>query len=228
MKKKFYSHKKQDPFWKQDPSPEFLREILVRAGIKLKPAQLEKLWAYHQLYRQYNNSHDLSRLHSFQSIAEKHYLDCLCIKPFLPHHLESPVLDLGSGGGLPGLFIKLLYPQCNVILGEPRPKKVEFMEMAIKAMGFVGVEVFSHKVSSNSLTQPVKTVVSRAFASIENTLPLIENSLVSGGLLILMKGPALKEELETTDLKDYKLIKKVFYQIPSTDHPRSLAILQRQ
>jgi|GEM_PF-4740146 len=235
-----FSHFQHRPFrtnqsayqslWRGTPSKNLLARAFESAELELSATQLELVWKYHLCYREFNDTHDLSRLHSFQSIVERHYLDVCLLKKYLPSILPSPILDLGSGPGLPGILIKILYPECEMILGEPRPARVEFLTHTLEKLGLEGISVFPHKVTAASFTTPIKSCITRAFASIANTFPHINSALQEGGYLYFMKGPGLKQEMESVGhaYPGYKTAHVYEYKIPHTSHQRSLAILQRK
>jgi len=139
----------------------------------------------------------------------------------------SPLVDIGTGAGFPGLMIKLISPETEIILSEPRPRRVEFLEMVIRELGLKGISVFGHKFTSRSFNTPVRGAITRAFESVALTLPRLGNSLQTGGIAIFMKGPGVDEELEERLPKDYKLIRDERYRIPSTTLDRALVIFER-
>jgi 16S rRNA (guanine527-N7)-methyltransferase len=192
----------------------------------LKPNTLDKLWLFHGLLRENNNDQDLTRLNAFETIVERHYADCMIINSFVKMWPDR-MLDIGSGAGFPGIPLKLVNPRINLILCEPRPKRINFLEMAIKTLGLRGISVFGHKVTSVSMKELVGGVICRAFGSIAETLPRLGNSLEKGGKAYFMKGPAVKEELSNWKQADYKIAEAHFYAIPNSVQQRALIVLER-
>jgi 16S rRNA (guanine527-N7)-methyltransferase len=209
------------------PSLQGLDILLRYHGVELKKDTLEKLWLFHGLLREHNKDQDLTRLNAFSTIVEKHYADCIIINSFVKKW-PNKMLDIGSGAGFPGIPLKLVNPNVQVILCEPRPKRVEFLNLAIKELGLKGIEVFGHKVTSNSMKEPVDGVICRAFGSIEETLPRIGESLKKGGKVYFMKGPAVKEELSNWNKGSrYNIAETHFYNIPNSLQKRSLIVIER-
>jgi 16S rRNA (guanine527-N7)-methyltransferase len=209
------------------PSRQSLDILLRRHGVELKKETLDKLWLFHGLLRENNKDQDLTRLNAFETIVERHYADCIIINSFVKKW-SSKMLDIGSGAGFPGIPLKLVNPQINLILCEPRPNRVNFLEMAIKKLALQGISVFGHKVTSSSMKEPVDGVICRAFGSIAETLPRLGNSLKKGGLVFFMKGPAVKEELQNWKSEEYKIAETYFYTIPNSAQQRSLIVLERK
>jgi len=208
------------------PGRQSLDILLRRHGVELKSETLDKLWLFHGLLRENNKDQDLTRLNAFETIVERHYADCIIINSFVKKW-PAKMLDIGSGAGFPGIPLKLVNPQINLILCEPRPNRVNFLRMAIEKLGLAGISVFEHKVTSVSMKEPVDGVICRAFGSIAETLPRLESSLKKGGRAYFMKGPAVKEELNNWSSSEYNIAEKHFYTIPNSTQQRSLIVLER-
>lgn len=210
------------------PSPAGLKQLLEYHGVSLQKETLEQLWAYHQLLREHNKDQDLTRLNAFETIVERHYADCILINAYVPQWPRR-MIDVGSGAGFPGIPLKLVNPEIRLTLCEPRPNRIEFLNLVIRELGLKGIDVFGHKVTSRSLEFPVQGVISRAFEKIELTLPRIEKSLVPGGRAYFMKGPAVKEELASLHPEDFgfTLAEKHFYRIPHSTQDRAVIVLEK-
>jgi 16S rRNA (guanine527-N7)-methyltransferase len=209
------------------PSKKLLKSILEYHGVVLEGEPLQKLWGYHQLLREHNTDSDLSRLHSFETIVQRHYADCMLVRKYLKKGWPTPLLDVGSGAGFPGIMIKILSPETHITLAEPRPRRVDFLNKVIDVLELPNIEVFGHKVTSKSFTRPIQGVTCRAFASIRDTIPRIDAALVPGGKVLFMKGPAVKEELAGLDISGYTVEEKHFFTIPHTTQHRSLIVMKK-
>ncbi|MBF0432105.1 MAG: 16S rRNA (guanine(527)-N(7))-methyltransferase RsmG [Fibrobacteria bacterium] len=210
------------------PSPGLLDSLLQYYGIELNSTQLKQLWAYHQMLIAANTDSDLTRLHSFDTIVQKHYADCMLTHKLMQKKWPSPLLDMGTGAGFPGFMIKIISPETKIILAEPRPRRVDFLNQVIKELKFKDISVFGHRVTSESFTTPIKGCVTRAFASIEKSLPCLQPSLQKNGLVIFMKGPAVKVELQEFQSPQYPIQKTEYYTIPHTKQQRALIVLQKR
>lgn len=210
------------------PSLNGLKILLKYHGVELEKETLEKLWSYHRLLKENNDDQDLTRLNAFETMVERHYADCILINAYTPKW-PTRMLDVGSGAGFPGIPLKLVNPEIHLTLCEPRPRRVDFLNMVIEKLNLKNMDVFGHKVTSKSMNIPVTGVISRAFELIEKTLPRLENSLQPGGRVFFMKGPLVQEELKTLDAGKfgYKIVGKHFYQIPKSKQNRALIILER-
>ncbi len=196
-------------------------------GVKLPAKTLDQLWAYHQLLRANNGDQDLTRLIGFNTIAQRHYADCMILHGMMHGKWPSPLVDVGSGAGFPGIMIKLMSPGTKIVLAEPRPRRVKFLELVIGELGLKDISVFGHKVTSRSLTLPFAGVITRAFETVESTLPRLGGCLGVGGQAIFMKGPKVAEEMAVFQNEEYKIRRNQSYRIPNTIQDRVLVILER-
>lgn len=213
---------------KSQPGPDSLKRWFERSGLPLKEVQYQKLWRYHGLIRKRNAELDLTRIYQFDNMVQKHYIDCVLVAKLLKWKLPSPLLDIGTGAGLPGIPLKIACPEIEIILSEGRPKRVRFLFEVVHALELSGVEVLGQKIHS-SFTRPVNGVITRALESIPKTLLRISGCLVRKGLAVFMKGPHSDEELESAleNYPDYRLVRDVPYAIPHSPHQRRLVVLQR-
>lgn len=196
-------------------------------GIILEPGQYDRLWAYHQMLREANARLNLTRLHSFESMVIKHYVDSLIILRFID--LTSPLVDMGSGGGLPGIPLKIARPEVEMILAEPRQARAEFLRLVCDQLGLEGIEVFASKLGPR-FTRRVAGVITRAVATIPETLDRVVHCLGAGGQVLFMKGPACDEEIAQARQSHgglFRLVADHAYRIPRTTHKRRLVVYER-
>jgi 16S rRNA (guanine527-N7)-methyltransferase len=201
---------------------------LFRAsGISLSPEQTKQLWKYHQLLRQYNQELNLTRVHNFEGMVRKLYVDS--ILPCRIVDLPSPLMDIGSGAGMPGIPLKIANPKVEVILAESRGNRVEFLETVLRELGLKKIRIIGRSVSA-STDEPVNGVITRALETIRKTLERIAGSLARGGLAIFMKGPECEEEIEEAQDRfggRFRLIGDHHYRIPDTPYERRLVVFER-
>jgi 16S rRNA (guanine527-N7)-methyltransferase len=211
----------------EPPSRRRLEELLHKHGVTLPAAVLDKVWEYHGILRRNNGDLDLTRLIGFETIVQRHYADCLILHKMMKGKWPSPLVDIGTGAGFPGLMIKIASPATEVILSEPRNVRVDYLNNTIAEMGLKGISVFGHKFTSRSFQTPVNGVITRAFEPIGKTLPRLEYSLQVGGLAMFMKGPGVDEELKAPLPSNYKLVRDERYRIPATTLDRAFVVFER-
>ena len=203
-------------------------DLLHRSKIDLNQHQLAQLWRYHNLIRLRNQDRELTRIIGFEPMVIKHYIDSMIVGDLVK--LPSPIVDIGTGAGFPGIPLKIRYPHLKVILAEPRPKRIVFLREVLAELHLNDVEVFEHKVVSRSFTVPVKGVITRALEPIEKTLLRTSGALVTGGHLYFMKGPAVEPEIKNALRRrgdSFRLVCDQSYTLPHTDHQRRLLVFEK-
>ena len=209
------------------PGRSALETLLTQCGINLAPEQLDALWAYHRMLRAANPELNLTRIHNFENMVLKHYVDSLLILKFLD--LPSPLIDMGSGPGLPGIPLKIARPETRMILAEPRAARAEFLAEVCVKLNLPEVDVYPHKLGPDYPGQ-VRGVVTRAVASIPETFERVAACIEPGGWMIFMKGPGCDPEIAEAKRdwnRYFKLEADHAYAIPGTSHDRRLVVYER-
>ena len=201
--------------------------LFQRSGIQLSEGQLQKIWSYHQLLRQYNPKLNLTRIHNFENMVIKLYVDSILPAELLP--LPTPLLDLGTGAGMPGIPLKIWQPQLDILLAESRRKRLDFIRKVVGNLPLHGIQIIDKKIDL-SFQQPVAGVITRAVEEMSKTLTRVHGCLVPHGKVIFMKGPSCDAEInkiqQSSRLK-YRLILNQSYRIPHTKHRRRLVVYER-
>lgn len=204
-----------------------MAELFRSCGISLDQDRLSRFWTYHQLLREYNPVLNLTRIHNFDNMVLKLYVDSAL--PARLTDLPSPLLDMGTGPGMPGIPLKIMRPDLQMLLAESRQNRVTFLETAVKRLGFSAVEVVGQAVGPAFQT-PVPAVITRAVAAIPDILDRIQGCLEQDGLAIFMKGPDCDAEIETATremVSRFKLVENIAYRIGNTPNQRRLVIFRR-
>ncbi|MEJ5349063.1 MAG: 16S rRNA (guanine(527)-N(7))-methyltransferase RsmG [Desulfosoma sp.] len=209
------------------PSPQSLAAILEQSGVRATARQLDQLWTYHQWLRKHNVELNLTRVHNFENMVRKLYVDS--ILPGILRPLPSPLLDLGTGPGMPGIPLKIFNPDLQVVLAESRQHRVRFLQEVCEALQLKGVQIEGRRIGP-SYDRPVRGVITRAVESMEETMERIEGCLEQGGHLLFMKGPHCDEELERAlrlFTGRFALLEDRAYVLPGTSHQRRLVVFKR-
>ncbi|WP_250847187.1 16S rRNA (guanine(527)-N(7))-methyltransferase RsmG [Aquisphaera insulae] len=209
------------------PGRESLEKILRSCGIHLDRTQLDLLWTYHGMLREANARLNLTRIHNFENMVLKHYADSLLVLKFVD--LPSPLIDMGSGPGLPGIPLKIASPSTRMILAEPRGARASFLGEVCHRLGLDGADVYPNKLGSN-YPGTVQGVISRAVAEIPETLDRVAACLAPGGRMIFMKGPECDDEIAQAAREHgafFRLEADHAYEIPGTTHRRRLVVYER-
>jgi 16S rRNA (guanine(527)-N(7))-methyltransferase RsmG len=205
-----------------------MREIFSRNGFELTPRQLDQFGTYYDLLVEHNDSLDLTRLRSFDDIVVKHFVDSIYFTEYV--EIPSPLIDIGSGAGFPGIPLKIFIPGLRLILSEPRKKRASFLETVVQKLRLTGVQIYPHMVTGLS-DFTVQGAITRALEPIDETLSRVSHFLPRGGRVIFMKGPEADSDLrEISDVNrsSYSLESDLGYRLPFTDYERRIIVYVKE
>ena len=215
------------PIAGSSPDERAMDTLLRGCGIVLLPDQLELLWLYHELLRRRNPELNLTRIHRFENMVLKLYADSML--PGQMMDLPSPLLDLGTGPGMPGIPLKIANPKLDVQLAEGRQQRVAFLQEVLAELGLDGVTIIAHRITAQH-RDPVGAVITRAVEPIAETLERVQGCLRADGLAIFMKGPAGGSEIEEAVKRfrgAFQLELDKDYRIGASPHRRRLVVFRR-
>ena len=152
----------------------------------------------------YNKKHNIFVRESTEEVYEKDVYDCL---PALQKiNRSNKILDLGSGGGFPGIIIAIANPTCEIHLLEKSKKKCYFLNKIISLLELTNAKVLNVVIGKKNNLGSYDLITARAFSSTKNILELTESNLDPGGKYVLLKGKKEKitEELTTINTNKYK------------------------
>lgn len=200
-------------------------------GIALDERQLRQFGQFVSLLTRWNAIHNLTAVDTPQRVVTHHLLDSLAILPTLQRFASttSPsLLDVGSGGGLPGIPLAIARGQWANTLIDKVAKKVAFMTQAKVELGLANMEPVHGRVESLSRSVQFDLIVSRAFSSLAEFTRLTQGLLAPDGAWIAMKGvfpEAELEELARTE-PSVELIETVRLDVPRLAAERHLLVLK--
>ena len=182
--------------------------------------KLEKLMAFIRLIEKWNKTYNLTSICNREDMARLHILDSLAILPYVRAHR---VLDIGTGAGLPGIPLALFLTDYEFVLVDSKAKKTRFVQQVIIELQLDNVQACHSRVESYSTKTRFDTVISRAFASLQDFIAAGENFLTDSGVLLAMKGQNPTDELQRIN-RPYTVEN---IQVPGVDVERCLVQLTR-
>ena len=175
-----------------------LSEGAAQIGIRLGPGEQALFAAYHRELLLWNRRINLISARSTKEIVIRHFLDSLTPAPFLDKP-DGTLIDLGSGGGFPGIPLRIALPGLKVTLVEASRKKSSFLSHILRALVLDGVQVVRERVeilaAGEILAGSFDTLISRASFRLPELLRMASFFLTPGGQLIAMKGQDLRDEM---------------------------------
>ena len=170
-----------------------LQEGLQSMGLSLTTAQQLLLLEYVALLKKWNSTYNLTALRDEHTMISQHVLDSLTLLPYIQH--AQTLMDVGSGGGMPGIPTAICRPDLQITLLDANTKKTSFLQQAVIELGLHNVSVASGRVEAMH-DKKVDVVTSRAFAELADFISLTKHLLNENGYWAAMKGVYPYEELE--------------------------------
>lgn len=200
------------------------RQVLIdgarELGIDLSSDEQSKLLEYMALMQKWNKVYNLTAIRSGPEMVTYHLLDSLAV---LPHLWAGKWLDVGCGGGLPGLVLAIMRPEWLFTLLDSNSKKTGFVQQVAIQLGLKNVQVHTGRVEDWKQEMRFDGIISRAFTELENFFRLTEGLLAPEGRWAAMKG-----KMEEAIPEQYRIDRIVSLQVPGLEASRCLVIAGRK
>jgi 16S rRNA (guanine527-N7)-methyltransferase len=199
-----------------------LLEGLQAIPLILEDAQVEKLLSYLGLLIKWNSVYNLTSIRDPKAMVKQHLLDSLAVV----HAFKDAknVLDVGSGGGLPGMVLAIVYPQTKLSMIDIVHKKTAFLNQVKAELSLKNVTVYTGRVEALEVPELFDVITSRAFSELSNFINWSAHLLQSGGRFIALKGVAPNQEIEVLP-QPWKVDHLEVIHVPTLEAERHLVFL---
>ena len=195
-------------------------------GLAVDSAQQARLLAFVALLGKWNKTYNLTAIREPARMVTHHLLDVLAVLPHLPRQAGLRLLDVGSGGGVPGIPLAIARPDWRVVLVDSSHKKATFARQAAIELSLANIEAQATRIEDHAPEAHYDVVISRAFSDLATFAALTEQHLAPNGLLVAMKGVHPDEELAELPAV-FTVVGSPALKIPGIDAARHLIIMQR-
>ena len=203
-------------------SKQQLQAGLQQMGLKLTTAQQLLLLEYVALLRKWNSTYNLTALRDESKMISHHILDSLSLLAYIKD--AKTLMDVGSGGGMPGIPTAICRPDLQITLLDSNTKKTTFLQQVVIELGLSNVTVASGRVEAMH-DKDVDVVTSRAFAELADFISLTKHLLNENGYWAAMKGVYPYEELEHVPASvEVEKVEKI--EIPMLQGERHMVIMR--
>jgi 16S rRNA (guanine527-N7)-methyltransferase len=197
--------------------------------VSLSEEQIRLFNLYWRELQEWNRYTNITAVSGLRDTIIKHFLDSLSVVENLPG--SGRLADIGSGGGFPGIPIKIVRPGLSLVLIEAARKKANFLQQAVRTLGLQEIKVYHGRAESLCLREQFDCVVSRAFSSIEAFLKISTPVLTQEGIIIVMKGKAVARELQEAEREIKKgqltIAGERHFQLPFQGGERTIVVFKR-
>lgn len=218
-----------------------LTEALERLGLQLSAEQTDNQIAYLGLLRKWNATYNLTAIRHPDEMLTHHLFDSLAAVPCLaqaaraahvPESGRGRVLDVGSGGGMPGIPLAIACPDVQVMMVDLVQKKTAFLTQCRVQLGLANAATHWGRVEEVSDSAGYAVITSRAFAELTDFVSLSGHLLAPGGQLIAMKGVYPQGELDRMEsaglMAEWQVEEIPRLTVPELDAERHLVVLSRR
>lgn len=204
-------------------------------GLILKEEEKDKFLKYKELLLEWNEKINITAITEEREVDIKHFLDSLTALNSDKLSGKKRLIDIGTGGGFPGIPLKIVNEDLNVTLLDSLNKRIVFLKEVIKELNLDGIEAIHGRAEELSRKDEYREkydiCISRAVASLDTLSEYCLPFVKQGGYFISMKGPEVEEEIKLSNnainllggkLEDVKII-----NIPKSDISHSLIIIKK-
>lgn len=235
--------------WSEEQWLAALAPVLDTLGVSLDEAQRQRCVAYMGMLAHWNGTYNLTSLRDAPEMFTHHLSDCLAVLPHLAKHLEAraevsaaatsgtaqggaqPIaqavrlLDVGSGGGLPGVLLAIARPDVQVCCVDTVGKKAAFIRQVAAELRLPNLRAEHARVEDLASRHDI--ITSRAFASLADFIALTRERLAPGGVWMAMKGRAPEDERAGLP-EDIEVFHVEQLQVPGLDAERCLVWMRKR
>ncbi len=204
-----------------EPLNASLSEALCKMDIDIDATRQGRMLDFQALIAKWNRTYNLTAIHEPERMLTHHLLDSLSI---LPGVTAGPLLDVGSGAGLPGIPLAIARPDLRVTLLDSSQKRCGFMQQAAIELKLGNVKVVHARAEVFQPSEKYPQIVSRAFSDLTDFVKATHHLLAEGGEWLAMKG--LYPDEEIAQLKGAHVKSHSKLHIPGLDADRHLIIME--
>ena len=202
-----------------------LQQGSQKLGLELSDEALSLLLKYQDALVLWNKAYNLTAIRDPKEMLVKHLLDSLSILKDLP---QGRLLDIGTGGGMPGMIIALCQPERSCVLLDSNGKKIRFLKQFIADLKLQNVIAVQTRVENEDMIQELglfDVITSRAFASLTDFVDASTPYMHDSSIIASMKGLIPQDEIDA--IKDKFSCNIIELNVPRLDEQRHLLLLKR-
>lgn len=213
------------PGFHRDALTRTLEEGAQQLDLALAPTQFTQLMDYLALLAKWNAVYNLTAVRAPEQMVTQHLLDSLAAVPAFAG--ARNVLDVGAGGGLPGIVLAIARPDIRVSMIDTVHKKTAFLTQAKAELGLTNVTVYTARVEQLQVSEKFDVITSRAFAELNDFVTWSGHLLEQGGCFIAMKGVMPEGEIARLP-PGWRVARVEPLNVPGLDAERHLVFIERE
>ena len=200
-----------------------LSQGLAAMDMRLDDQQQQRLLDFLALLNKWNRAYNLTAVREPGEMVSRQLLDSLSIASFIN---TDHLLDVGAGGGLPGIPLAIAFPERRFTLLDSNSKKTRFLTQSVLELGLDNVEVFHGRAEQYQPGKRFTQISSRAFTALENLVNWCGHLLAEDGQFLAMKGQFPDDEVAALPAP-WQVQSSIPLQVPGTTGDRHLLLVGR-
>ena len=172
---------------------------LNQLGINPSKKMINQFLLFYERMAEKNKVMNLTAITEFDEVVEKHFLDSVSLAKSMDLHQPIRVLDLGTGAGFPGIPLKILFPELEIVLMDSLRKRVAFLQEVIEELGFTGISAVHGRAEDMArkleYREKFGLCVSRAVANLSSLSEYCIPFIKVGGRFVSYKSGEVEEEV---------------------------------
>lgn len=214
---------------------EILEKGCQALDLPLSERQEEQFMRYYELLAEWNKVMNLTGITEFDEVMQKHFLDSLSIVKEIQEKKEMRILDIGTGAGFPGIPLKIMFPEWEIVLLDSLNKRIKFLDEVISQLNLENIRTIHGRAEDfarkEDMRESFDLVVSRAVANLSSLSEYCIPYVRENGMFVSYKASNVEQELEEAKKAIHVLggsLKTVReFQIPGTDIDRTFVVIQK-
>lgn len=208
---------------------------LKEIGITLSEEQKQQFIQYYEILVEWNKVMNLTGITEFEEVLEKHFLDSVSLIRVVDLHRDLKVLDLGTGAGFPGVPLKIVFPELDIVLMDSLNKRIKFLNEVIAQLGLKGIVAIHDRAEEMARKKEYREqfdlCLSRAVANLSSLSEYCLPFVTPGGYFISYKSGEVDEEVAKAKhaifLLGGKLEKVEKFQLGEENLGRSFVMIKK-
>jgi len=196
------------------------------ASSQLPPGARAQLASYLDLLAKWNRVYNLTAIRDRQRMQSHHVDDALAVLPYVPAKEACRLLDVGSGGGIPGIPLAIARPGLRVVLLDANTKKAAFLQQAVIELALANVRVVASRIEDFRDDARFDVVISRAFADLATFARAALPHVADDGTIVAMKGAYPRDEIAALP-EGVAVAAAPALDVPGLDAQRHLVVLRK-
>ena len=216
---------------------DYFIQDLKEFDLTVSEKQIEQFIKYYELLTEWNSFMNLTAITEFDEVIKKHFVDSVSLVRAISDikEKEYTLIDVGTGAGFPGIPLKIMFPNLNVVLLDSLNKRVSFLNEVIEKLELTDIKAFHGRAEDFAKKKEFRECfdycVSRAVANLatlsEYCLPFVKTE----GCFISYKSEKITEEYESAKeaikILGGKYLNQVEFYLPNSDIYRNLFVIQK-